>query len=156
MKRTILSMALLMGVLGVNAQQTVQFQTACHPEDVKHYDTKTLRERFVMVLPYTKGNVVKTFIVGLVAVTIGLYFVTDMAPAFTLAANTVFEATQDKAAQIPDGFQAGAMDFASSLFGYVIYACVKYLQWIGMGVLTLITIAMVVWNRMRIVKEEQQ
>ena len=111
---------------------------------------------FVMVLPYTKGNVVKTFVIGLVAVTIGLYFVTDMAPAFTLAANTVFEATQDKAAQIPEGFQAGAMDFASSLFGYVIYACVKYLQWIGMGVLTLITIGMVAWNRMRIVKEEQQ
>ena len=111
---------------------------------------------FVMVLPYTKGNVVKTFVVGLVAVTIGLYFVTDMAPAFTLAANTVFEATQDKAAQIPEGFQAGAMDFASSLFGYVIYACVKYLQWIGMGVLTLITIGMVAWNRMRIIKEEQQ
>ena len=97
---------------------------------------------------------VKTFIVGLVAVTIGLYFVTDMAPAFTLAANTVYEATQDKAAQIPAGFQAGALDFASSLFGYVIYACVKYLRWIGMGVLTLITIGMVVWNRMRIVKEE--
>lgn len=110
---------------------------------------------FVMVLPYTKGNVVKTFIVGLVAVTIGLYFVTDMAPAFTLAANTVFEATQDKAAQIPEGFQAGAMDFASSLFGYVIYACVKYMKWIGMGVLTLITIGMVAWNRMRIVKEEK-
>ena len=99
---------------------------------------------FVMVLPYTKGNVVKTFIIGLVAVTIGLYFVTDMAPAFTLAANTVYEATQDKAAQIPEGFQAGAMDFASSLFGYVIYACVKYLKWIGMGVLTLITVGMVV------------
>ena len=111
---------------------------------------------FVMVLPYTKGNVVKTFIVGLVAVTIGLYFVTDMAPAFTLAANTVFEATQDKAAQIPAGFQAGAMDFASSLFGYVIYACVKYIQWIGMALLSLITIGMVVWNRMRIVKEEKQ
>ena len=29
-------------------QQNVSFQTACHPEDVKHYDTKTLRERFVM------------------------------------------------------------------------------------------------------------
>lgn len=111
---------------------------------------------FVMVLPYTKGNVVKTFIIGLVAVTIGLYFVTDMAPAFTLAANTVYEATQDKAAQIPEGFQAGALDFASSLFGYVIYACVKYLKWIGMGVLTIIIVGMVVWNRMRIVKEEQQ
>jgi PTS system galactitol-specific IIC component len=110
---------------------------------------------FVMVLPYTKGNVVKTFIVGLVAVTIGLYFVTDMAPAFTNAANTVFEATQDKSAQIPEGFQAGAMDFASSLFGYVIYACVKYLQWIGMGVISLVTIGMVAWNRMRIVREEK-
>ena len=110
---------------------------------------------FVMVLPFTKGNVVKTFIIGLVAVTIGLYFVTDMAPAFTNAANTVFEATQDKAAQIPEGFQAGAMDFASSLFGYVIYACVKYLQWIGMGILSLITIAMVAWNRIRIVREEK-
>jgi len=100
--------------------------------------------------------VVKTFIIGLIAVTIGLYFVTDMAPAFTLAANTVFEATQDKAAKIPDGFEAGAMDFASSLFGYVIYACVKYLKWIGMALLTLITIGMVVWNRMRIVREERE
>ena len=107
---------------------------------------------FVMVLPYTKGNVVKTFVVGLVAVTIGLYFVTDMAPAFTLAANTVFEATQDKAAQIPEGFEAGAMDFASSLFGWVIYKCVAYLQCVGAGILTVITIGMVLWNRRRINK----
>ena len=28
--------------------QHVKFQTACHPEDVKKYDTKLLRERFVM------------------------------------------------------------------------------------------------------------
>lgn len=111
---------------------------------------------FVMVLPYTKGNVVKTFIIGLVAVTIGLYFVTDMASAFTLAANTVFEATQDKAAKIPEGFEAGALDFASSLFGWVIYKCVASLKWIGAGVLTLITVGMVVWNRMRIVKEEKK
>ena len=49
---------------------------------------------FVMVLPYTKGNVVKTFIIGLVTVGIGLYFVTDMAPAFTEAAHEVYAATQ--------------------------------------------------------------
>ncbi len=110
---------------------------------------------FVMVLPYTKGNVVKTFIIGLVAVTIGLYFVTDMAPAFTDAANMVYATTHDNSAKIPEGFQAGALDFASSLFGYVIFACVEYLKWIGMGVLTLITIAMVVWNRLRIVREEK-
>ena len=110
---------------------------------------------FVMVLPYTKGNVVKTFIIGLVALAIGLWFVTDMAPAFTQAAHTVFEQTGDKAADIPAGFEGGALDFASSLFGWVIYKCVAYLKWIGAGVLTLITIGMVAWNRMRIVAEEK-
>lgn len=50
---------------------------------------------FPMVLPFTKGNVVKTLIIGLVTLIIGLYFVTDMAPDFTLAANQVYEATHD-------------------------------------------------------------
>lgn len=106
---------------------------------------------FVMVLPYTKGNVVKTFIVGLVALAIGLWFVTDMAPAFTQAAHTVFEQTGDNAAKIPEGFEAGALDFASSLFGWVIYKCVNNLQWIGMGLLSLFTIGMMWWNRQRII-----
>ncbi|MBR6997883.1 MAG: hypothetical protein IKI19_03660 [Prevotella sp.] len=43
-KRTFLSTALLAVALASQAQQSVNFQTACHPEDVKHYDTKTLRE----------------------------------------------------------------------------------------------------------------
>ena len=111
---------------------------------------------FVMVLPFTKGNVVKTFIVGLVAVAIGLWFVTDMAPAFTQAAHTVFAQTGDKAADIPAGFEGGALDFASSLFGWVIYKCVNNLQWIGAGILTLITLAMVFWNRQRIVADEKK
>ena len=109
---------------------------------------------FVMVLPYTKGNVVKTFIIGLIALAVGLWFVTDMAPAFTQAAKTVFEQTGDKAADIPAGFEGGALDFASSLFGWVIYKCVAYLKWIGAGVLTLITVGMVAWNRRRIVAED--
>ena len=111
---------------------------------------------FPLILPYTKGNVVKSLIIGLIALVVGLYFVTDMAPAFTQAAHEVYEATKNDAAKIPEGFEAGALDFASSLFGWVIYKCVAYLQWIGAGVLSLITIAMVVWNRMRIVKEEKQ
>ena len=110
---------------------------------------------FPMVLPFTKGNVVKTFIIGLVALAVGLYFVTDMAPAFTQAAHTVFEQTGDKAADIPAGFEGGALDFASSLFGWVIYKCVASLEYIGAGVLTLITIGMVVWNRLRIAAEEK-
>ena len=89
------------------------------------------------------------------ALAVGLYFVTDMAPAFTQAAHTVFEQTGDKAADIPAGFDGGALDFASSLFGWVIYKCVNNLQWVGAGILTLITVVMVVWNRMRIVREER-
>ena len=111
---------------------------------------------FVMVLPYTKGNVVKTFIVGLIALAIGLYFVTDMAPAFTQAAHNVFEQTGDNAAKIPEGFEAGALDFASSLFGWVIYKCVTGLQWVGMGVLTVFTLGMMWWNRSRIVADEKK
>ena len=110
---------------------------------------------FVMVLPYTKGNVVKTFIIGLIALAVGLWFVTDMAPAFTQAAKTVFEQTGDKAADIPAGFEGGALDFASSLFGWVIYKCVASLKWIGAGVLTLITVVMVAWNRRRIVNDDK-
>ena len=107
---------------------------------------------FPMILPFTKGNIVKTLIIGLVTLIIGLYFVTDMAPAFTSAANAVFAATGDKAAHIPDGFEAGALDFASSLFGWLIYHGVK-LEYVGMGVLSIITIGMMLFNRSRIVKE---
>ncbi len=109
---------------------------------------------FVMVLPYTKGNVVKTFIVGLIALVVGLYFVTDMAPAFTQAAHTVFEQTGDNAAKIPEGFEAGSLDFASSLFGWVIYKCVNNLQWIGVAVLTAFTLGMMYYNRRCIVADE--
>ena len=77
-----------------------------------------------------------------------------MAPDFTLAANQVFAATGDKTAHIPEGFSGGALDFASSLFGWAIYRGVK-LSYLGMGILTIITIGMMVWNRQRIIKDEK-
>ena len=43
-----LFLAALAASLTVSAQMKVSFQKACHPDDVKHYDTKTLRDRFVM------------------------------------------------------------------------------------------------------------
>lgn len=110
---------------------------------------------FPIVLPYTKGNVVKTLIIGLVALTIGLYFVTDMAPDFTKAASAVFAPTGDKAAKVPDGFEAGSIDFASSLFGYTIYALMKYIKWIGAAILVVITVALMLVNRRLIVKDER-
>ncbi len=110
---------------------------------------------FPIVLPYTKGNVVKTFIIGLVALIFGLYFVTDMAPDFTLAASAVFEATKDKAAQIPQGFTGGALDFASSLIGWVIYKLTCYVRYVGPAILVLLTLALMVYNHKQIVKNEK-
>ena len=58
---------------------------------------------FPLILPITKGNVVKTFIIGFVVLAIGLYFVTDLAPYFTKAAHDVYAKTQDAAVNIPSG-----------------------------------------------------
>ena len=107
---------------------------------------------FPAVLPITKGNVVKTFIVGLVALVVGLYFVTDLAPWFTLAAQDVYARTGDAAVAIPDGFQGGSLDFASSIFSWVIFHLVHDFKWIGSGILVAGTTVMAVINRRRIIK----
>lgn len=60
---------------------------------------------FPLVLPYTKGNVFKTFIVGLVVIVLGLYCVTNLAQWFTLAAHDVYAATGDAAVNIPGRFR---------------------------------------------------
>lgn len=110
---------------------------------------------FPMMLPYTGGNVVRTYIIGLVALLVGLWFVTDMAPDFTKAAATVFAATGDKAADVPDSFLAGSMDFASSLLGYIIYAAAKYARFVGAAFLTILTVGMMLCNRRLIMKSEK-
>lgn len=110
---------------------------------------------FVMVLPYTKGNVVKSFIVGLVVMAAGLYFVTLMSDNFTSAAYMVSAAHPDDAAvRVPEGFKAGSLDFASSPIAFAIYACMKYLfSWVGAGILMAIAVVMVLWNRKLINKK---
>ena len=110
---------------------------------------------FPLVLPFTKGNVVKTFIVGLVVLTAGLYMVTNLAPAFTLAAKDVYAVTGDAAVAIPDGFEGGSLDFAASPLAWVIYQCTENLKWIGAGALVLITMVMMWWNRVHIIRNQQ-
>lgn len=110
---------------------------------------------FPMVLPITKGNVLKTFIVGLVVIVIGLLFVTDLAPYFTQAAHDAYEVTiakgsPDGALKIPDGFEGGALDFASSPFAWVIFHLVHNLKWIGSAALVACTLGLAVYNRRRI------
>lgn len=110
---------------------------------------------FPVVLPITKGNVLKTFIIGLVALIVGLYFVTDLAPYFTQAATDVYAKTGDAAVKIPKGFQGGALDFASSLFSWVIFHLVYNLKIVGAVVLGLFTLALAFYNRTRIIRDSK-
>ncbi len=107
---------------------------------------------FPAVLPVTRGNVVKTFLIGLVSLTVGLYFVTDLAPYFTQAAQDVYARTGDTAVAIPEGFLGGSLDFASSLFSWVIFHLVHDFKLIGSGILVVGTTVMAVFNRRRIIK----
>lgn len=112
---------------------------------------------FPLVLPITKGNVFKTFIVGLVALVIGVYFVTNLAPAFSRAAEDVYVMTQDTAVKIPDGFDhAAALDFASSPFSWIIYHLTVTLKYVGVALLVLFTGFMVWWNHVRIVRANKK
>lgn len=110
---------------------------------------------FPMILPITKGNVVKTFLIGLVVIVMGLYFVTDLAPHFTLAAQDVYAQTGDAAVAIPEGFDGGSLDFASSPLAWVIFHLTYTCKWIGVAVLVLATAALMVWNRFKIVKAQK-
>lgn len=107
---------------------------------------------FPLVLPFTKGNVLKTFVVGLTVIIIGLYMVTNLSPWFTLAAKDVFAATGDSAVSIPNGFSGGSLDFAGSPLAWCIFKLTYNLKWIGSAVLVLATMALMWWNRILIIR----
>lgn len=111
---------------------------------------------FPLVVPFTKGNVLKTFIIGLVVLTGGLYMVTNLAPDFTLAAHDVYEATHDAAVAIPAGFEGGALDFASSPLAWMLYQCTVNLKYIGAGLLVLLACGMMWWNRVHIIRNQKE
>ncbi len=111
---------------------------------------------FPLVLPYTKGNVLKSFIVGLVMMVLSLYMVTTLASWFTLAARDVYANTGDAAVAIPEGFEGGSLDFAGSPLAWIIFQCCQNLKYVGVAILTLGTMALVVWNRINIIKTQRE
>lgn len=110
---------------------------------------------FPLVLPFTKGNVFKTFVVGLVVIVLGLYMVTNLAEWFSLAARDVYAVTGDSAVAIPAGFSGGSLDFAGSPLAWVIFQLVHNLKWIGSGVLVIGTMGLMWWNRVLIIRNEK-
>ncbi|MFV0588992.1 PTS galactitol transporter subunit IIC [Bacteroides reticulotermitis] len=109
---------------------------------------------FPMILPITNGNVIKSFIIGLVALIVGLYFVTELAGFFTAAAKDVYLATGDPTVNIPEGFQGGALDFASSLFCWGIFHLTYTVKIIGPIILVILALGMAIYNRIRMTRND--
>lgn len=102
---------------------------------------------FPCVLPITKGNVLKTFVIGLVALVCGLYFVTDLTPAFSKA---IAAANCDGIA-VPHGFAGGAaLDFASAIWCWTIYHLTVSFKWFGAIAAGALAIGMCAINFVRI------
>ncbi|MBR6588687.1 MAG: PTS sugar transporter subunit IIC, partial [Kiritimatiellae bacterium] len=102
---------------------------------------------FPCVLPITKGNVAKTFIVGLVALICGLYFVTDITPAFSKA----IAAANVDGITVPQGFEGGAsIDFAAAFWCWTLFHLTVTFKWIGAAVLALVAASMCAINFIRI------
>jgi len=102
---------------------------------------------FPCVLPITKGNVPKTFVIGLVALVCGLFFVTNLTPAFSKA---IAAANCDGIA-VPDGFEGGAaLDFASAFWCWTIYHLTVSFRWIGAVGAGALALGMMLINRRRI------
>lgn len=52
-------------------------------------------------------------------------------------------------------FQQEALTSQGSPLAWVIYQCCYSLKWIGAGVLVVLTMGMVVWNRMNIIRQQK-
>lgn len=112
---------------------------------------------FPLILPITKGNVFKTLIIGIIIIGGGVYLVTSLAPAFSLAAHDVYARTHDAAVKIPDGFtEAASLDFASSPLAWIIYQLSVNLKIIGPIILGVITFGLMILNRIHINKQSKK
>jgi PTS system galactitol-specific IIC component len=111
---------------------------------------------YPLILPITKGNVFKTFIIGLILLVGGVYIATNLAQYFTLAANDVYAMTGDAAVKIPEGFsQAASIDFAASPFTWIVFHLTHSFKFVGVAVLVVFTGFLMWWNRKRIVAQNE-
>lgn len=98
---------------------------------------------FPLVLPITKGNVLKTFIIGLILMVGANYMITNLSGIFT---ESVVQVTGDK---YTTGQQVGAIDFAGSPLTWAIYQLTANLKVVGSIALGVVTLGLVLWNRKR-------
>ena len=88
----------------------------------------------------------RTFIIGMVALVIGNYAATALSGVFT-------EAALQSGVTLPDGTTAVAsFDYAGNPITWLLYQAAQF-KWIGAGILVVICIALMLYNRRKIIAE---
>ncbi|HJE44366.1 PTS galactitol transporter subunit IIC [Levilactobacillus namurensis] len=104
---------------------------------------------FPLVLPYTKGNVLRSFLVGLVSLIFGVLSATFLASIFTKAVQIV------QSNLIPAGTSSVAsIDFAASPLAWVVYEFAANLTIVGPIIIAVATLALMIYNRRKITVAE--
>ncbi|MDT2757517.1 PTS transporter subunit IIC [Enterococcus asini] len=106
---------------------------------------------FPLVLPYTKGNVFRSLITGILTLVSGVLFATSLSTIFTKAVQMV------DGALIPQGTESVAsIDFAASPFSWIVYQLTANIGAVGAGALGVIVIVFALYNRKKITEDGQQ
>ena len=101
---------------------------------------------YPLVVPITKGNVFRTFIIGMVALVMGNYIATNLAAVFTQSALV-------SGVTLPEGTEYEAcFDYAGNPITWILYHLAE-LKWIGAAALTVLCIFLMILNRRKIVSE---
>ncbi len=103
----------------------------------------------VMIVPITKGDVFRTFIVGLFVVSFGLLMATNIAPLHTeLAINASFD--------MPEGASmiSSICDGANPLTWVI--TRIMELKTVGVAIAGVIALGLAIFNRRRIIKENRE
>lgn len=102
---------------------------------------------FVLIVPIARGDFFRSFIIGVITIGLGLLIGTNLAPLFTKAAAAANFS-------IPEGTTLiSSIDYGSSIFPWISVKLMNF-KWIGIAIATIFTVALMLWNRKMIIKEE--
>jgi len=104
---------------------------------------------FVLIIPVVKNNGFRAFIIGIFTLVTGLWIATNLSPEITQAA---YDANFMQA-EIAGGLEISSICDGAVPFTWGILRLQEYLGFIGMGIVGVISVAMAVFNRIRIGKE---
>ncbi len=112
-------------------------------------DLAILPYMLCMVVAVTDGDVVRTLIIGIIAMAFSLWIATDLAPIFT-------ELAQQANIDIPkEASLVSSIDDGGNPVFWLVLQFIKY-KLIGTGVLILFTGGLAVYNRKRIIAAESE